>query len=208
MNSQKEENISNFKRHVEMSLQPPEKHTQIYVEMSPQPPERYTQIYEERRSDGSAEWLWSEETSGEGAEQQDLYSLEHKQIYSIGDNLFDKVIIKIDVIKNDILWFWEYTLSSLKNQVIAKPPGFIMEDNNTQISISGGSKESSEQKPGKMMNNKMLYESLTHELKSDVNEFLFCRVPETMTIKQFEQLSVKIHNMILSTFEENIENEE
>ena len=46
-----------------------------------------------------------------------------------------------------------------------------------------------------------LYEMLVHDLKSDLNEFLYSRVPETMTIKQFENLAVKIHDMILNTFE-------
>jgi hypothetical protein len=46
-----------------------------------------------------------------------------------------------------------------------------------------------------------LYETLLHDLKSDLNDFLYSRVPETMTMKQFEDLSVKIHDMILESFE-------
>ena len=41
-----------------------------------------------------------------------------------------------------------------------------------------------------------------NDLKSDINEFLFSRVNENMTIKDFELLATTIHNVIYESIED------
>lgn len=44
-------------------------------------------------------------------------------------------------------------------------------------------------------------EDLSKNLKKYINEFLYDKVPSTMTIGEFERLSCKIHDLIIKEWE-------
>ena len=62
-----------------------------YSAVQPQPPLKYSSLFDE--SFGRTFWAWSKTTSGEGAEQQDLFNMVAPK-----DNLVPELI--------DGTWFW------------------------------------------------------------------------------------------------------
>lgn len=48
-----------------------------------------------------------------------------------------------------------------------------------------------------------LYNRLIQELKCETNEFLFSRLPQTATLKEFEDIACSIHDTILKLWEKH-----
>jgi len=51
-------------------------------------------------------------------------------------------------------------------------------------------------------------DGITWNLKSEVNEFLFTRLPDNCTLKEMEELACEIHNKIYAVWEEKERNNE
>lgn len=84
--------------------------TQLRRIVTPHPPERYVEVYPETVVPGIPEWLWSRATSGQGAEQQDLFWLKNKPVERIGDKIchvckdgsrIEFLVRKVDVVPAD-----------------------------------------------------------------------------------------------------------
>lgn len=79
--------------------------TQLRRIVTPHPPERYVEVYPETVRPGIPEWLWSRATSGQGAEQQDLFWLREKPVERIGDIIVhtcsdgSRIVLKVSSVK-------------------------------------------------------------------------------------------------------------